>query len=336
MTAPKSGSILIIALFALATLTIVAVNLGFGISQKLLFLKKMEVKKNLHLIAEAGIKTASWKIKKDVTPEYDTLNGTWSNNVTDFREQSVGEGRFTVSYDYRSFDTDKNKITQTRYGCEDEERKISINTADQKTLKRLFQIVTDIDEAKAENLSYCIIDWRDENSSYEHPQYGAEDSDYRYSSTPYEAKDGPYEIPEELLLVKGMSREIFEQIREYVTVYTEGKININTAPLEVLRALGLDERLAAKILTFRKGQDGVEGTPDDNVFTSPDVVATLNQFVVLGPDEISQFSNLAGRFTTASNNFMIKSIARLNNRNDSYAIVAVCNRKGQIKYWREE
>ncbi len=53
----------------------------------------------------------------------------------------------------------------------------------------------------------------------------------------------------------------------YLTVWGEGKININTASEEVLLAVpGLYTKEVGKILSFRRGADGVPGTKDDGVF----------------------------------------------------------------------
>jgi len=75
-------------------------------------------------------------------------------------------------------------------------------------------------------------------------------------------KNAPFEILEELLLVKGMTREIFEKVKEDVTVFGEGKININTVGKRVLYGLGLEEDCAKKVLSYREGTDGEEGTED--------------------------------------------------------------------------
>ena len=39
---------------------------------------------------------------------------------------------------------------------------------------------------------------------------------------------------DELLLVNGMTKDIFERIKDYVTVWGSGMVNINTAGREVL------------------------------------------------------------------------------------------------------
>lgn len=46
----------------------------------------------------------------------------------------------------------------------------------------------------------------------------------------------------------------------------EGKVNINTAPWRTPYALGLSKELAKRVVEFRRGDDEIDGTEDDNVF----------------------------------------------------------------------
>ena len=77
----------------------------------------------------------------------------------------------------------------------------------------------------------------------------------------------PFALKEELLLVEDMTPEIYGQLKDFVTVYGEGRVNINTAGREVLKALGFDDESIRIIRQFRAGEDGKEGTEDDGVFT---------------------------------------------------------------------
>jgi general secretion pathway protein K len=83
-----------------------------------------------------------------------------------------------------------------------------------------------------------------------HRLNGAEDDYYRSLPEPYECRDGDFESVEELLLVRGVTREIFfDGLRDRVTVFREEdnksqlkkirkkqpaqSINVNAAPREV-------------------------------------------------------------------------------------------------------
>ena len=124
-----------------------------------------------------------------------------------------------------------------------------------------------------------------------------------------------------------------------MTIYGEGKVNINTASKQVLLALGLREYVVENIILFRKGGDLVAGTGDDDIFLlEATIVARLSQSFGLSPSELGSLSNLvaAGAFTVKSENFMIQSVAKLKHLKHQTTIVAVSDRTGKIKYWREE
>ena len=63
-------------------------------------------------------------------------------------------------------------------------------------------------------------------------------------------------------------------IRQALTVWGDGLINVNTAPFEVLRAIpDVDEGLIEAILDYRSGPDGELYTGDDGVFESLQIIA---------------------------------------------------------------
>jgi len=90
----------------------------------------------------------------------------------------------------------------------------------------------------------AILDWLDEDD--EQREYGAETDYYEDLDVPYVSKNGPMDSIEELLLIPGITPEIyfgredFEEVPlfELMTVHghPEGRININTAPELVLDA----------------------------------------------------------------------------------------------------
>ncbi|MBF0526986.1 MAG: type II secretion system minor pseudopilin GspK, partial [Deltaproteobacteria bacterium] len=95
--------------------------------------------------------------------------------------------------------------------------------------------------------------------------YGAKNSYYRSLDPPYSCKNAPLDDLNELLLVKGMTREIYYGRKEkdgqkivpglsdFLAVQSGDKINVNTAPAEVLAALFKppDISLARTIIAHR-------------------------------------------------------------------------------------
>ena len=339
--ANRRGSILIISLWSLCLLTTFAVTLGYGVRQKIILVLRLEERDKLRFIAEAGIKKAIVELGKGLgglkeaegEKTYNSLNDSWSSNAGAFREIKVGDGTFTISYNYLNKETG---LPETRYGLVDEERKININKADRAILQRLFIITLNFNAVEAQELASCLIDWRDSDSELSIPFGSAEDRDYRYLQYPYEAKDSDFEVLEEALLVKGMTIDTFRKIKEYITIYGDGKININTASKEIFLALGLKEEIADKILLFRQGEDGVIGTIDDNVFDKHStIVPKLSQFAHLSDYEVAQLSRTIDCLVTKSDHFMIKSTAKLSNRRNTAKVTCVIDRSGKILYWQE-
>jgi len=331
----QQGSTLIIALWSLLLLTIFAVQLGVIVRQKLTLVHRLDSRDNLYLIAEAGVKQAIVQLRReDDMFAADFLGERWSDRPDMFEKIPFGKGSFTVSYPHRDGD-----YSRVMYGLQDEESKINLNKADVDVIMRLLETAAGLTRWEAEELAYCIVDWRDKDSFFQHPQFGAEDSDYEGMKNSYESKDSDYEVIEELLLVNKMDQEIFDKLKHFVTIYGEGKININTASKEVLLALGLTGRAVEDILLFRKGGDMIAGTGDDDIFLQPaTIVPRLSQAFDLSPSDVSALSNLvsAGKFVTKSENFMIRSVSELDHLEGQTTIVAVADRTGQIKYWREE
>ena len=90
----------------------------------------------------------------------------------------------------------------------------------------------------------AIKDWIDADD--EVTGSGAEGGYYAGLEKPYAAKNAPLDCIEELLMVKGVTRELFYGTGESpglvlcLTVFGDGRININTAPKPVLRALSAE------------------------------------------------------------------------------------------------
>lgn len=105
-----------------------------------------------------------------------------------------------------------------------------------------------------------IIDWTDSDDQVTYLPFvrdgaiGAESSYYNRLKSPYGCKNGLLETTEELLLVKGMTPEVFDRVRDHMTVYGDGEININCASTLILESLSeeMDAALAQFIIDQRK------------------------------------------------------------------------------------
>ncbi len=78
----------------------------------------------------------------------------------------------------------------------------------------------------------------------------------------------PFRVKEEILMVEGVTDEIYNNIKDCITVYGDGKVNINVASDKVLESLGMDSELIEMVRELRLGPDGKSGTEDDDIFKS--------------------------------------------------------------------
>lgn len=150
-------------------------------------------------------------------------------------------------------------------------------------------------------------DWIDKDNIVRRD--GAETDDYYATlDPPYRAKDGFVDTVEELLLVKGFSRAVLSGgilpgdeeseapvqlsgIADLLTVYGDGKVNVNAASQRVLMTLpGVDEVVAGAIIEEREGLLLEESqrvntsfkSVDDLLRRMPGINPVIRDYVVTG------------------------------------------------------
>ena len=277
-----------VVLWILAFLVLLGLGLGYStsIDQRLVGYQRDRLMA-LYL-AKAGYFRALVEIEKDLTPKLDSYLDSWAHNAEIFQDATLGEGTFTVSYPVMTKDGSEEVV----YGVMDEDRKVDMNTASQAVLLRLPGMTDEIADA--------VLEWR-----AEHKKLG---------ESLGEVKDKPFGVLEDIWLLEGMTPEVYQSLRPFITVYTDGKVNLNSAPREVLRALNLGEELVEKLVRFRKGSDGIRGTEDDQNFAGlGGAEQQLNAFDSLTPQEASQLTNLItqNRLKVSSSVFRVHSSGRV-------------------------
>ncbi len=334
--ANRRGSILVVALWMIAIIGAFALSSGYQARQKVSLADRIDSKNWLGGLAESGIYQGIWQIKqrKENAPEYHAFNDPYTSNTSFYKRKFLGEGSYTISYEYTDPDDDTVKI---RYGLQDEEQKINVNGVKPEVISRLIQMVGEKDRDSADQIAYSIEDWRDENNAAAHPEFGAEDDYYEDLDAPYDCKDFTLESLDELLLVRGMTPELFEKLKPYITVFGSGAVNINTAPKQVFLALGMDSSLIDKIFHYRNGPDREQGTEDDRSFMNLTSIADqLNQVESISSSDVSLISQLVteDQLGIASSFFMIHSRGEVIKKKQIQDIVAVVDQEGKIHYWQ--
>jgi len=138
-------------------------------------------------------------------------------------------------------------------GIDDENREIFVN----------FLTKNGIDIFGADIITDSILDWID-TDDLTHLN-GAEDNYYGSLPDPYRSKDGPFFSIEELTLVRGITPEIFENIKDDITVYGDRKININVniASKDVLSSIpGMSEDIVDELSLYIEENSSIK-TPEE-------------------------------------------------------------------------
>lgn len=174
--------------------------------------------------ARSGVEGAMGLLQGD-DQAYDSSNDQWA---MEFPSVNIGEGVLTVQ-------------------IEDEDGRLNINklvdqsglNVDANTERRLMGLITRIG-GKPEVVD-ALIDWIDANDDVRGS--GGAESSY-YANLGYQPKNGPVDSLDELLLIKGFDNDLLVEkgLKRFITAApTDGKVNVSTAPPEVL--LDLHEEL---------------------------------------------------------------------------------------------
>ncbi len=82
-----------------------------------------------------------------------------------------------------------------------------------------------------------LVDWTDADTSRIY-QGGDEDQLYQGLEPKYRVRNAPFDTLEEIRLVDGWNRDgVWQRMGQHLTIYGEGKVNVNTAQKLVIRAL---------------------------------------------------------------------------------------------------
>ena len=142
----------------------------------------------------------------------------------------------------------------------DETGKIDLNSGDVTLLRNLLTNL-DVKGDDLETIVDSIQDWRDKDDLTR--LHGAESDYYLSLPNPYKAKNADFDCLEELIMVKGITRELLygtEKKRgliDFLTVLAKtNKINANAVSKEVLMTVpGMSTEAADAIIEFRQKQE---------------------------------------------------------------------------------
>ncbi|VGO15277.1 hypothetical protein PDESU_03859 [Pontiella desulfatans] len=175
----------------------------------------------------------------------------------------------------------------------------------------------------------CLEDWKDENDL--HGLNGAESDDEFYEERGYPVKNGPLDSVEELLLIKNWGPDILygrsadEEgdeiigIADKLTVWGDGKVNLNSATADVLLSYSeYEDWELESVFEARMGEDGEKDTLDDGIKSLGDVGADGNKFKLQ-----STFVKVTSVGDIFGNQYQIE------------CIVALKDKDSVVVYWNE-
>jgi len=145
------------------------------------------------------------------------------------------------------------------------------------------------------------------------------------------ALGGAYNLKEELLLIDGVNEKVFSECRDFITVYTGGQVNINTAPPEVLAAIGFDSDMIDRVLQFRPGADGEIGTEDDGIFKNNTTI--MDELTTLAGGTAPAIN--VGLLSVTSSNYSLKLETQVLGKQSANYNVVISNDK-KTKQWTED
>ena len=314
------GVALVITLLVLTLLLTIILDFNLGMRVEARSAANFRDDLKAYYLARSGITFAIALLEEDgrTEPDYDSLNELWAQKIPLI---PVGDGFISVEITDESSKINANKLATGLAGVTGENMRSTM-------VRFLKQFKIEDDAAKT--IADSIADWIDlDDRILEH---GAESNYYEGLEDPYKAKDKPLYSLQELRLIKDMEGDAFARLRNFLTVFSDGLININTASKEVLISLSEDitEATANEIITIRA----------DAPFTEPTNIEPLSSLSAEEKLKIARLINVS------SNYFSITSAGEVNhNRKTIHAVVKreVMGNEGEtrdvevgILYWHVE
>lgn len=127
--------------------------------------------------------------------------------------------------------------------------RLNINALTETELKTLFSYLLG-DFVQADHLAQAIADWRDPDDIAR--ANGGERDDYIKATLLRLPTNQDFRDLEELLDVKGMTPDIYAVVSPYLTTVGSAQVNLNSAPVAVLRVLpNMTDEIISRILSMR-------------------------------------------------------------------------------------
>lgn len=256
----QRGVALYLVLWVMALLTVIAGEFSYAIRTEANITRNFKEETQAYYIATSGV---FWTIGELVVNEFVPRPAQAPDD-----EDKPEDARWRINADIPAvpFGDGQFKVEK-----QNESGKVNLNRAGQPLIRMMLNSFA-LDDAAKNVIVDSIMDWRDKDNF--HRPNGAEDDYYQSLPEPYKCKNGDFTTVQELLLVRGITPEIFYGgLKEMVSVYQDketpaqpgaprrvgvdfNRININAASPQMLRSLpGMTEDMVGKIIEYRRKKD---------------------------------------------------------------------------------
>ena len=278
----ESGIALVLVLWVVAILSVVVLEFCYAMRTEINITHHYREDLQLQAIAGGGVERAIAELVCKNDPGVQQFRKSMEDQIPSDKKEWMADGRpYSLTFDQGVCEV---RVTS-------EMGKININQVSDTLLRRIIENVGLQPETK-DIIVDSILDWRD-SDDLQHVN-GAENDYYQSLKEPYNCKNGNLDSIEELLLIRGVTPDIFfgrqtvkkgEEsslpkpiaLKDIFSIYSGGEqIDINSAPLPVLRAvLGFPMELSQRVIEARKDK-GFQNQ-QDLVQRVPELSASMTQ-----------------------------------------------------------
>ena len=279
----KQGAALLVSLWVLIILALIVGSFSFQVALEGMLVSRKKKQFKAEMLARSGVDYARAIIEQNQRARELEIEAL-EDDPDQFMQSAL--------YVQRGLSTTSN-ITITNMGTflvtiESAENGRNVNTLNRAQWIEIFEMAN-VPSTEWDSLIDCLEDWIDEGDL--HGLNGAESDDPYYEEQGYPVKNGPLDSVEELLLIKNWNESILYGksadddgdaiygIADLLTVWGDGKVNLNSASTNVLLSYAEYEDWELEgVLESRKGLDGIEGTLDDGLRSIDEVNADGEKF----------------------------------------------------------
>jgi general secretion pathway protein K len=230
---------LLLVLMIVAMLAALLTEFAFSTLVDLRLTETFRDSTRAYYLAKGGVTVGRVILQNDLNKDYDAKNEMWAQGLPNY---PVGDGVVSIFIEDQDGKLDLNNLWD-RNG----------KFVDRKKVRQVYELFSLLGLSEPENLVAALVDWVDEDDKAaeeivlepDNPSMppipitarGAESSYYQGLESSYTSQNGRFTSLEELLLIRGFTRETLKLVAPHLTVNGSTTINVNTASPQVMAAV---------------------------------------------------------------------------------------------------